>query len=83
MVACPFVGASMQGMPAPRGKIEMRSSRLSSNSNIFYQYYFAISTTTVLSKYSAYISLFNLSSSKMICMFLSPFYCKVKLRENK
>lgn len=80
-----FVGSSVKGMPDSR---EMdRNEKLQAffifKGNVFHWYCFAISTTNVPSKHSAYISLFNLSISHMIYMFISPFDCKVKLRKNK
>ena len=80
-----FVGSSVRGMPASRemDRHEKLQAFFIFTGNVFYWYCFAISTTNVPSKHSAYISLFNLSISQMIYMFISPFDYKVKLRKNK
>lgn len=58
-VVCPFIRASENGMPASRWRLEMRSTTLSSNSEVI----FSTSPTLPLFLLLCYISLFNLPIS--------------------
>lgn len=67
-----FVGSSVKGMPASRemDRNEKLQAFFISKGNVSYWYCFAIRTTTVPSKHSAYISFFNLSTRWFTCSFL-------------